>query len=648
MTNKEYAKKILAGELDEIDKEKLVEIIAEAKSLYYNLLEEGEESYLTDAEFDQLERIYVGITGDAVPVGSDVRGGKILLPYPMGSLDQNHEGVTEKWIQDLNLKDEWLVLGDKQDGTSGLSRYLDKELRIAYSRGNGIEGADITRHIRKISNVPQTLNTDITSEIAVRYEVIVPYKTFDEYKKKCEQEGLRVYKNPRNYVAGKMNASEGDKWFYSHGKIIATSLINSTMNKSDEYEFLESCGFEVTPWIKVKGKDLNDEFLSKYLNERREKSPTEIDGIVIDIDSSRIREEISKRENSLNPSYSRKYKIADVDNNAQTKVVKVHWRASKTGYLKPRVEIEPVELAGVTVTYATGFNAKFIVDNGIGPGTTIEITRAGDVIPHILKAIHKGEPELPDVDYYWNDTEVDIILEDIDSNREVIVNRLSNIFGMLNVPFLRKASIEKLVDEGYDTAAKIIKMSESKLQSIIGDSAGSKIYKGIKDKLNPVQLHVLAGASHTLGRGISIRKMELIAEKLGEKAILDPKLTVNKIMTVEDFADKTAIKLKRSLPAFYKFLEEIDGYYTLEDMPKKATSGDLLGVKVCFTGVRDKDLENVIKSKGGEIVGSIKKDDKTYLVCKDPTKSSNKMTTARACLLADHIITLEAARKLWQ
>lgn len=670
MDNKEYAKQLLlkvmedlsdtegsetlekisdnftSDTLDFINQSKLESVIQESKDLYYNVSDELGEPYLSDKEYDLLERIYKDFYHKDLPVGSDVRGGKIPLPYPMGSLDQNHEGDTLKWIRDNGWLNEWFVIGDKQDGTSGLSQYFDGEFRIAYSRGNGTEGADITRHIKKISNVPLEINSN-EHEFTIRYEVIVPFKNFEEYSKYCKDHGLRVYKNPRNFTAGKMNSEDGDQWFYDNAKIIVTSVINSELSKSEEYELLSKLGFEVTPWIKVKGKDLTDEFLTDYLNERRRDSITEIDGIVIDIDSKNIRNTINKRENNLNPRYSRKYKIADESNLATTEVVKVHWRASKSGYLKPRVEIKPVELAGVTVTYTTGFNAKFIVDNGIGPGAVIQITRAGDVIPHILSATKSVEPQMPEDEYYWNDTDVDIILEDVSNNREVLVNKLCNIFGMLDVPFLRQGSIEKLVDAGYTDPADIIKMDEKDLKKIVGDSAGSKIFNGMKDKLNPIPLHILAGSSHTLGRGMGRRRMEMVAKKLGEEAILDPYLTVNKIMTVDGFALNTATLLKTNLPKLHKFLDSIKGYYTLKG-PEKPSSNEYAGLTVCFTGVRDKDLEAIIKSKGGEVIGSVKKLDNMYLVCKDPNGSSNKIKDAKKILDADHIITLAEAKKLWQ
>ncbi len=363
------------------DPDEIVAILADAAEAYEN---DG-DSELTDAEYDALElqlRKLDPTNSFLTAVGSDVRGGKIPLPFKMGSLDQVYEGETAKWISDNNWGNETFVVTNKEDGTSGLLVY-DRDLKIAYSRGNGILGADITRHVSRIKQVPKKIKGKAT----IRVEVIMEDEVFDSLKQKATDAGERVYKTARNYVAGRMNASESPQEFYDNVRVIATSVVEPEMSKSDQIQFLIANGFDVPEFSIVDGLTLTDEYLTVDLNERREQSRTAIDGLVIDLNDADLRANLTRKSSSINPMYAKKFKVGEASNQANATVVQVHYEPSKTGYLKPRIEIEPVDLTGVTIRFASGFNAAFIRDNGIGPGAIVKITRAGDVIPTILETI---------------------------------------------------------------------------------------------------------------------------------------------------------------------------------------------------------------------------------------------------------------------
>lgn len=642
----EVALSILDGSRDATEKE-IEAILIKASDEYYN---EG-ESFLTDEQYDLLERMLENINPNNLflaSVGSEVRGGKVPLPYPMGSLDQVYEGDTIKWIRDNGWLDENFVLTDKEDGTSALNIYSKKKLAISYSRGNGIEGADITRHMTKIKSAPQTSSKNC----AIRCEVIMENDEFDRQKAAAEAAGERVYKNARNYVAGRMNASESPQLFYDTVRVIGTSVVEPKMGKLDQLKFMEAMGYEVPYYVVKKGRELTDEYLIGYLESRRKHSKTAIDGIVIDIDDANIRASLRRKSSSLNPMYSRKFKVGCESNVAIAEVVKVHYEPSKTGYLKPRVEIKPVDLVGVTITFATGFNAKFIRDNKIGPGAKIQITRAGDVIPFIQNVVEPAPAgaELPTEEEFgemqWTDGEVDLYLVDADSNDAVQLNRLVDMFAGLDVPFLRRGSVEKLYAAGFKTAPSIIKASEYDLRAVVGESAGSKIYEGLKAKLNPVKLGILAGSSQILGRGIGRRKMTRLIEAVGERPILTGTITSQEICSVEGFESKTAEVIVGNLPKFLDFLKKIEGFYTLAQNEPKPTGGDLAGTVVVFTGIRDKELEAKIEARGGTIGSGVNKNT-SYLVAKDPKGSSSKLVKARELLGEDRVISILEAKKLW-
>jgi len=655
----EAALEILNGET-EPTADLLVFILTEASDLYHN--SDDGESFITDAQYDELEKMLKSIDPKSkflATVGSDVRGGKIDLPHPMGSLDQVYEGDTAKWIKANGWEDELFVISDKQDGTSALNCHGKGEsgLRIAYSRGNGFQGADITRHMKRITRMPT--NGAVLAALAgydVRLEVIMEDDVFAAMKAQAEAEGGRVYKNARNYVAGRMNASESPQSFYDNVKVIATSIVSPKMGKLDQFKTLEAAGYEVTPYITAYGRELTDEFLIAHLTKRRAETKTAIDGLVIDLDDAEKRAALRRNSSSINPMYSRKFKIGGEDNVAIAEVVKVHWNPSKAGYLKPRVEIQPVDLVGVTITYATGFNAKFIRDNLIGPGAKIQITRSGDVIPFIQKVIEPAaqwaEPtEAEFGQLSWTDGDVDLYMLDPSQNRQVQLEIINSTFGVtgLDVPHLREGSIEKLYEAGLKTVVDIIKADEATLCAACGDSAGKKIHAGLRLKLGNVELGILAGSTNLLGRGIGRRKMTKLIEALGNDVVLVDPIDValaKRIADVDGFGSTIANTITQNLSAFRAFLADIDGYYQLVKPKEKVVGGDLEGVTVVFTGIRDKDLEAKITDRSGRIGSSVNKDT-TWLVAKDPNGSSSKLKKAADLIGQDHIISILEAKERW-
>jgi DNA ligase (NAD+) len=608
----------------------LIELLTQAADDYNN----GDgESAVTDAEYDALYLLLQAAfphSKHITAIGSEVRGGKVKLPHVLGSMDQVYTGQAAKWISDNKWQQELFVLGNKEDGYSCLAVYgRNGKLQIAYSRGNGFEGADVTRHVKRIKNFPLTMSI----QCDVRLEIIINKQVFfDQLQDHPETmlKGNKIpYRTPRNYVSGRMNASISSDWFYDNVRVIATSVVEPKSGKKEQYQFLQENGWDVPNHIVVKGMDINDDMLITYLNKQREESPTEIDGVVIDLDDKELRASLRRKSSSINPMYSKKFKVGSDDNIAFPTVVKVHYEPSKIGYLKPRIELEPVELQGVTITFCTGFNAKFIRDNNIGPGAIIQLTRSGDVIPFIQKVVQPASaPQLPlEQDFgkfEWTEGEVDLKIIDIKNNRDVQINNLIDIFTKLEVPFLKEGSIIKLFDAGYVTAPDIIKGSLGALKSIVGESAGEKIYEGIKKKLNPVLLSNLIGSSNTLGRGIGRRRTAKLLESV-------PNLndwSVKSITAVEGFEDTTATSIMNNLPHLHDFLNAIDGYYTIQELTEKVVGGSLSGKTFVFTGYRDKQAEQEIQMRGGLLDTKVNKIT-TYVVTDDVSGSSSKLVKAR-------------------
>jgi len=108
------------------------------------------------------------------------------------------------------------------------------------------------------------------------------------------------------------------------------------------------------------------------------------------------------------------FKNFEIQEEATTKVVKIEWHASKDKYVKPTVIVEPVNVSGITIGRANGFNAKYILDHQLGPGSIITVVRSSDVIPYIKSVVSGTKASMPSFNYVWTDTQVDIIYVDGD------------------------------------------------------------------------------------------------------------------------------------------------------------------------------------------------------------------------------------------
>ena len=604
-----------------------INILKSADDLYHN----GEESFLTDPEYDFLRQYAENLNPSHVyftGIGSDVRGGKVKLPYTMGSLDQVYEGEVEAWVKKYDLAEEFVVLTDKLDGTSGMIVYgEDGGLQIAYSRGNGTEGADITRHISKIRNVPDNCN----EAVDVRGEVIIEVSTFPFIRAQIKTRAGKEYKNPRNMVAGLMNSKKNEKVAYDFIKFVAYQIVGSTKSKQEQLIELEIMGFEVPHSLAVRGKDLNDEFLTKHLNLRRQDSVYEIDGLVADVNSAEKRDEMNPTRDTLNPAYAIKYKVADVNNVAIADVIEVDWNVSKHGFLKPRINIKPIELGGVTISYCTGFNAKFIHDNYIGPGAKIQITRSGDVIPFCQKVIKGVVPQMPgshdpaqiDWNWEWNETGVDAVLIDRHGNAEIIIKQMIDFFDKIDAPMLKDGNVQKLYEADYKTVESIIMASSGELVKVLGEN-GNKAFDGLHEKLNNVPLHKIMGA-YSKERGIGVRKMKKLQKALGAQELMrcnDPDVIAN----VDGFDTKSAEKTVIVIGDFIEFFSQVCDFVIIAEDEVVGTTFE--NEKVCMTGFRDKDLAAAVEAAGGTIQSSVS-GKTTIVVCKDPTSNSGKVKKAR-------------------
>jgi NAD-dependent DNA ligase len=552
-------------------------------------------------------------------VGSDRRGGKVPLPMKMGGLNQVHIGEFDRWVSTSRISDRLAVISDKLDGYSCMIVYgPNGKLRAAFSRGNGTEGADVTRHIRRM-NVVDRISWPNS---IVRGEIVIKRSDFPNAQSVYKKDDGTPYKNGRNMVAGVMNSKTATPEIYECMSFVAYSVMNSDHGKVDQLRFLGE-SFEIPWYTTAVFSSLCEERLAKILNARRDAAPYEMDGVVIDVDDPESRARLGVG-NDLKPEYAVKFKVADASNVAIVTVTGVEWNVSKHGYLKPTVLLEPVELVGVTVKRASGYNAKFILDNGVGAGARLRITRAGDVIPDILEVIEPAFPDMPSVEWEWNETGVDAVA--VEETEEVIALKMKSFFNALKVDKLQDKSIGKLIARGHDSIGRVIALDMAQWALILGVN-GTLAYDSLRRKLQDIELWELMGAWPYFYRGFGQTRAKAIVEALGLDCM---SAGVDEVSAIEGFDVKTAERFVAGLDGFKAFLSWLQerGLVKIkvaEQAP--ATGGSLSGLRFAFTGFRDLELEGKIRSLGGEVQSGVKRDT-THLVAKDPTKGSNKLKRA--------------------
>ena len=634
------------------------------------------EPLMTDGEYDilheYLENKYPK-SSVLQEVGAVVEKNKAKLPYEMWSMDKikPDSGTLDKWKQKYTGP---YVISCKLDGVSGLYTTEGSEPKL-YTRGDGKVGQDVSYLIPYL-RLPKD------KDIVIRGEFIIKRQVFDtKYKAK--------FANPRNLVAGIANAKTVDDKIRDVDFVAYEVIRPENLTPSQQMAKLASFsgmmgGLMGTGLIAVQNKTeptITNETLSETLQEWRKSSVYEIDGIIVSDDRVHPR-------TTGNPDHSFAFKMVLSDQMAETHVVDVIWQVSKDGYLKPRVQVMPIKLGGVTIQYATGFNADFIEKNKIGVGAVIQIIRSGDVIPYIKSVTTPAEsPKMPEEAYHWNDTHVDIVLDNVSGNATVQEKQIAAFFKGIEVDGLGPGNVKKIIKAGYDSVPKILRMSEADLLKVEGfqQKTAKKLFDGIHSKIDEASLTTLMTASQQFGRGFGQEVVELIMTKYPEVLQSDER-KVDKLVAIPGIGQKTAERFVEHIPKFMDFVKECGLEDKIQQKIKSAsaspsqtlpgakhpselvvekqsfsdqgveppktivesimsvftpnkttepavvvdTNNSLMGKSVAMTGFRDKELEAVLKTRGAKVSSNIKNGLLALLVKSiDENQTSGKLKEAK-------------------
>ena len=324
---------------------------------------------------------------------------KVAHATPMGSLEKvTTAEALEKWADDIRKRlgsDEPVayVLEPKIDGLAINLTYEDGILVRGATRGDGVQGEDVTVNLRTIGSVPlRMLGDDLPSLLEVRGEVYLPISGFQALNARLAGTGQKLAPNPRNAAAGslrqKNSAITADRplavWVYGTGA-------REGLEPESQFElltWLREHGFRTNPYAERLESIEEVARRCEEWESRRGELDYEIDGIVIKVDSL----DQQRRLGALHqrPRWARAFKWAPAT--APTRLLEIRIRVGRTGALNPWAVLEPVEVGGVTVSRATLHNEQDINRKDIREGDMVIVQRAGDVIPQVVGPVLPHAP----------------------------------------------------------------------------------------------------------------------------------------------------------------------------------------------------------------------------------------------------------------
>ncbi|GGI58412.1 NAD-dependent DNA ligase LigA [Winogradskyella haliclonae] len=320
----------------------------------------------------------------------------IVHDFRMYSLDNSY---SKEDLLDWETRIKKLVDGDiqytcelKYDGASMNLTYENGKLIRAVTRGDGVQGDEVTANVKTINTVPLQLKGDYPERFDIRGEIILPIEGFLKMNEERIANDEEPYRNPRNTASGSLKLQDSAEVAKRPLQCLLYSIKGNNLNISTQFEGLEKArewGFKVPKEAKlVSSIDEVLEFVTYWDNERHN-LPYEIDGIVIKVNSLFQQEELGFTAKAPRWAMAYKFKAEQVS----TRLNEITYQVGRTGAITPVANLEPVQLAGTTVKRASLHNADQIEKLDIREGDTVFVEKGGEIIPKIIAVDLSNRPK---------------------------------------------------------------------------------------------------------------------------------------------------------------------------------------------------------------------------------------------------------------
>ena len=581
---------------------------------------------------------------------------------PMLSLDNSYN------VDDLNEFDRRLkdkseeeqidyVVEPKFDGSSIAIIYENDELVRAATRGDGVEGEEVTTNVKTIQSIP--VKADFSKhgiqKIELRGEIVIRRDVFDKINKERAEKGEKLLANARNSAAGALRVKDPkeararglDAFLYQIGYAVdadGNDLLKGTLTNHDEnIALLAKLGFKV-PIDESKLCD-NIEEVNDFVQGWEEKRDTydyETDGMVIKANNRDVQDKAGFTAHHPRWAIAYKFKAKQ----ATTKLLDVEFQVGRTGAITPVGKVQPTQLAGVTISSISLHNEDIIRQKDLHLGDTVLIERAGDVIPYVVKAMEDlrdgteepiefptacpvctSELEKPEEEAVWRCVNAECPAQveermihfvskdamDIDGLGRDIVKRFYSL-GLLS-------NIESIYQVDYDEVLQLEGWGEKSVEKLKNGIETSKLRKPERVLYALGIRHIGLTTAKTLMKSVSNLKElgSLSIEQLQELPDVGPKVA----QSVYDFF---------RVEANINMLDNLESFgLTLQKEEVELASLKLEGLTFLFTGTLSKmgrnEAKQLVEDNGGKLISGVSKN-LNYLVAGE--KAGSKLTKAQA------------------
>ena len=620
--------------------DELVALLNEANYQYYVL----DDPKMLDFEYDHMLRELEDLERDNPQFAREdsptkrVGGAalskfeKVEHPVPLMSLQdvfslEELDDFIEK-IRENHPNAEFSV-EPKIDGLSVALEYVDGKFVRGATRGDGNVGEDVTENLKTIHSVPMRL-IGAPSRLIVRGEVFMPKKSFEALNAQQELEGKPLFANPRNAAAGSLRQLDS-KIAAKRGLdilIFNIQLIDGVTFKthSESLEYLRSLHFKVVPSpLFRKTEDINREILA--INENREQLTCDIDGAVVKLNDLAAREELGATAKF--PRWAAAYKYPPEIKSTVVEDIVV--QVGRTGVLTPKAVVRPVRLAGTTVTNATLHNQDFISQRDIRIGDTVQIRKAGEIIPEILEVDFSKRPEGAKPYYLPSSCPVCGASTQRDDDGAFLrctgaacpAQLSRNIAHFvsrdaMDIEGLGASIVEALIEKGYlKTPADIYSLTLEELKSLwqSGETAAKKLLLAIEESKKQDVSRLI----YALGiRQVGAKTGKVLASTFGSMDSL-MHATLEELTEVPDIGAVTAQSIREwfTQPQAIEMIEKLRKSGVNFESMRVVSDARFAGMTFVLTGAltmftRDEATEK-IELFGGKASGSVSKKT-TYVV----------------------------------
>jgi len=568
------------------------------------------------------------------------------------------------------------VAEPKFDGGSIAVVYENDRMVRAATRGNGFEGEEITNNIRTVKSIPLKAGFSEFGMVKVelRGEAVIRKDRFRKMNEAREQAGLSLFANPRNTATGGLRTKDPnetanrqiDAFIYQLGYAVdanGTDVLDTFKTHDESIELLDKLGFKVSKEAQKVCKNIREVIDFCHQSEaRREGYPYEIDGMVVKVNSLEIQQKMGYTSHHPRWAIAFKFKAKQ----ATTKLVSVEYQVGKIGSVTPVAKLEPVQLAGVTVSSVSLHNEDFIKNKDIRIGDTVLVERAGDVIPYIVKPmaeLRNGSEQLIEYPTHCPVCRTKLLRSEGEAawrcvNESCAAQVLQRMIfhvskDAMDIDGLGKSIIERFYELGWvKNIADLYRLDYGKIAKLegFGEKSAANLLVAVEEAKNkPIHRLLHSLSIHHLGKKVS----QLLAAEIGH--VLDLKdwkeTDFTNIKDVGPIVAENVIAFFEN-PKNVELLRELESLgvnlkQTEEDRPKVvAADAPLRGKTILFTGtlqkMNRKEAQAKAEAAGAKNISAVSSN-LNILVAGE--KAGSKLRKAKALGTVD-ILTEEAFLEL--